>query len=119
MEAKPRRRWPLVRELDAPARDRLRLERPEEVPRDDERADVLRLEDWRERDLDPEARDFADLVSPLSARILLTVRAATSAWRPLYRPDFLALSLMCSYWRSRFGLAPLGISFTSSSQLLW
>ena len=97
------------RELVAPARDRLRLDRLDEVRRDDARAEVRRVEDGRERDFEREARDFDDLVSPFSARILLTVRAATSAWRPLYRPDFLALSLMCSYWRSRFGLAPLGI----------
>lgn len=106
-EAEARRRDLAGRELDLPARDRLRLERLDEVRRDDERAAV---EDRRERDFDPEPRDFADFVSPFSARILLTVRAATSACRPLYRPDFLALSLMCSYCRSRFGLAPLGIS---------
>src|ERR1700681_1833078 len=49
-------------------------------------------------------------VSPFSLRILLTVRAATSSARPPYRPDFRALCLMCSYCRSRFGLAPLGIN---------
>lgn len=54
-------------------------------------------------------RDGCDLVSPFSRRILLTVRAATSSARAPYRPDFLALCLMCSYCRSRFGLAPLGI----------
>jgi hypothetical protein len=58
--------------------------------------------------------DFLELdrwlfVSPFSRRSLLTVRAATSSARPPYRPDFLALCLMCSYCRSRFGLAPLGI----------
>jgi hypothetical protein len=47
--------------------------------------------------------------SPFSRRILFTVRAATSSARPPYRPDFFALCLMCSYCRSRFGLAPLGI----------
>jgi hypothetical protein len=50
------------------------------------------------------------LISPFSRRILLTVRAATSSARPPYRPDFFALCLMCSYCRSRFGLAPLGIA---------
>jgi hypothetical protein len=53
--------------------------------------------------------DRADLVSPFSRRTLFTVLAATSSARPPYRPDFLALCLMCSYWRSRFGLAPRGI----------
>jgi hypothetical protein len=53
--------------------------------------------------------DRFDLVSPFSLRILFTVRAATSSARPPYRPDFLALCLMCWYWRSRFGLAPRGI----------
>lgn len=72
--------------------------------------------DFGERDLlevdrldDFLARDRRDLVSPFSRRILLTVRAATSWARPPYRPDFLALCLMCLYCRSRFGLAPLGI----------
>jgi hypothetical protein len=55
------------------------------------------------------APDRLVFVSPVSLRILFTVRAATSSARPPYRPDFLALCLMCSYWRSRFGLAPLGI----------
>jgi hypothetical protein len=54
-------------------------------------------------------------VSPFSRRILFTVRAATSSARPPYRPDFFALCLMCSYCRSRFGLAPRGIR----SSLLW
>src|SRR5438105_2532026 len=64
---------------------------------------------------EPPARDLVrepparDLVSPFSRRILLTVRAATSSARPPYRPDLLALSLMCLYCRSRFGLAPRGI----------
>src|SRR6202022_3312587 len=48
-------------------------------------------------------------VSPFSLRILFTVRAATSSARLPYRPDFRALCLMCSYCRSRFGLAPRGI----------
>src|SRR5439155_794305 len=45
----------------------------------------------------------------LMSRTLLTVRAASSSARPPYRPDFLALCLMCLYCRSRFGLAPRGI----------
>jgi len=72
--------------------DRLELER--------ERADALRPDDFLAR---------CDFVSPFLRRILFTVRAATSSARPPYRPERLALSLMCLYWRSRFGLAPLGI----------
>ena len=77
------------------------------------------------------ARDFLELevvedffeaerllfVSPFSPRILFTVRAATSSARPPYRPDFLALCLMCLYCRSRFGLAPLGITVLLSLML--
>jgi hypothetical protein len=59
------------------------------------------------------APDRLVFVSPFSLRILFTVRAATSSARPPYRPDFLALCLMCSYCRSRFGLAPLGIEKSS------
>src|ERR1700736_6794253 len=51
-----------------------------------------------------------DLVSPFSRRILFTVLAATSSARAPYRPELLALCLMCLYCRSRFGLAPRGIS---------
>jgi hypothetical protein len=39
--------------------------------------------------------------SPLRARSLLTVRAATSFARFVDMPRSFALSLMCSYWRSR------------------
>jgi hypothetical protein len=39
--------------------------------------------------------------SPLLARSLFTVRAAISFARPVEAPRFFALSLMCSYWRSR------------------
>ena len=62
-----------------------------------------RVEDFFER-------DRWLFVSPFSRRILFTVLAATSSARPPYRPDFLALCLMCLYCRSRFGLTPLGIS---------
>lgn len=71
--------------------------------------DLMRDVVVRGRRADFVARDRCDLVSPFSRRILLTVRAATSSTRAPYRPDFLALCLMCSYCRSRFGLAPLGI----------
>src|ERR1700737_1882580 len=54
-------------------------------------------------------RKLDRFASPFSRRILFTVRAATSSVRRPYRPDFLALCLMCSYCRSRFGLAPRGI----------
>jgi hypothetical protein len=70
-----------------------------------ELGDLVRLD----RLEDPLELDRFDLVSPFSLRILLTVLAATSSARPPYRPDFLALCLMCSYCRSRFGLAPRGI----------
>ena len=59
-------------------------------------------------------RERWDLVSPFSRRILLTVRAATSSARRPYRPDLLALCLMCLYCRSRFGLAPRGMDFLPS-----
>ena len=78
-----RERDVLVREFDAPARGRLPLDRLDEVRGDDERVEAARLEDRRERDLEPAVRDFAAFVSLFSARILLTVRAATSAARPL------------------------------------
>ena len=39
-----------------------------------------------------------------------TVRAAISSARPVLSPRRSALSLMCSYCRSRFGLDPLGMS---------
>jgi hypothetical protein len=124
MPAKPR---PL------PDARRLRPERAVDFePRGDVRLDRV-VEDLRARGRDPVARglvardlagrDLLELalvddflapdrlvfVSPFSLRILFTVRAATSSARPPYRPDFLALCLMCLYWRSRFGLAPLGI----------
>jgi hypothetical protein len=82
---------------------------------DDRGADRLdRLaDDFRAR-VRERVEDFFELdpwlfVSPFSRRILFTVRAATSSARPPYRPDFLALCLMCLYCRSRFGLAPRGI----------
>src|ERR1700722_6150131 len=40
--------------------------------------------------------------SPLRARSLLTVRAAISSATSFERPSLSSLSLMCSYWRSRF-----------------
>ena len=58
--------------------------RPDEMSRVDEREDVL--------------------ASPLLARSLLTVRAAISLARFVDLPCCLALSLMCSYWRSRLSL---------------
>jgi hypothetical protein len=73
----------------------------------DRRGDLFALD--RRGDLFALDRDRFDVVSPFSRRILFTVLAATSSARPPYRPDFLALCLMCSYWRSRFGLAPRGI----------
>ena len=95
-------------ELERVERDAVERERVERdlvvelraLPRDFDRLAVDRL---RERpalerlELD-RAEDFfprCDLVSPFSRRILLTVRAATSSARPPYRPDFLALCLMC------------------------
>ena len=44
----------------------------------------------------------ASFASPFRARSLLTVRAAISFARFVERPCFFSLSLMCSYWRSRF-----------------
>src|SRR5215211_7324163 len=43
----------------------------------------------------------AVFASPLRARSLLTVAAAICFARFVDVPPFLALSLMCSYWRSR------------------
>jgi hypothetical protein len=48
--------------------------------------------------------------SPDRARSLLTVRAAISSARSVDTPRFFALALMCSYWRSRFGLDPAGMT---------
>ena len=91
------RRDRLVEDLRAPV--------PDVVERDFVARDLLELalvEDFFEL-------DRCALVSPFSRRILFTVRAATSSARAPYRPDFFALSLIFSYCRSRFGLAPLGI----------
>src|ERR1700739_3241602 len=55
---------------------------------------------------------LAVLASPDRARSLFTVRAAISSARLVLSPRCLALSLMCSYCRSRFGLDPLGMSAT-------
>ena len=74
---------------------------------------------WTERS--PPRRDedmsrfdvpLAVLASPDLARSLFTVRAAISSARPVLSPRCSALSLMCSYCRSRFGLDPLGMSAT-------
>src|SRR5262245_2181994 len=55
--------------------------------------------------------------SPERARSLFTVRAAISSARLALCPRRLALSLMCSYCRSRFRLDPAGISATSLGQV--
>lgn len=55
-------------------------------------------------------RDLAPFASPKRARCLLTTRAATSFSRPRYRPDRSNFLSNCLYSRSRFGLAPLGIT---------
>src|SRR5438132_1144585 len=52
---------------------------------------------------------LADLDSPDRARSLFTVRAAISVARLVLSPRSLALSLMCSYCRSRLGLDPRGM----------
>ena len=101
--------------LDDVDRDRLALDRP---LRDRLEADPRELERVRlELDRPDDFFRRWDFVSPFSARILLTVRAATSSARPPYLPDFLALCLMCLYCRSRFGLAPAGIDSTSLGPL--
>jgi hypothetical protein len=56
---------------------------------------------------------LAVLDSPERARSLLTVRAAISSARAVLSPRSSALSLMCSYCRSRFGLDPLGMPAAS------
>jgi hypothetical protein len=90
---------------DADVRRPLERERDERERLDVECLEVVRLDFDRPDDFLPRW----DLVSPFSRRILFTVRAATSSARPPYRPDFFALSLMCLYCRSRFGLEPAGI----------
>src|ERR1700760_1630164 len=55
---------------------------------------------------------LAVLASPDRARSLFTVRAAISSARLVLSPRCSALSLTCSYCRSRFGLDPLGMSAT-------
>src|SRR6267143_2869103 len=117
MPAKPRPRL-LERLAEDVRRPRLaaaglRVGLAEPIDRDLVDRDLLEAERLGERfrlDLaDRLALDRDDLASPFSLRILFTVRAATSSARPPYRPDFLALCLMCLYCRSRFGLAPRGI----------
>jgi hypothetical protein len=116
MPAKPRRRVD-VRRVEEARRARSAaagFRGLEPLVRDFAGRDLLAVD--RLRDLFPVDRlgdrfdvDRCDLVSPFSLRILFTVLAATSSARLPYRPDFLALSLMCSYCRSRFGLTPRGI----------
>src|SRR3954447_4826814 len=53
--------------------------------------------------------------SPARARSLFTVRAAISSARSVDTPRFLALALMCSYCRSRFGLEPAGMTLLQRS----
>src|SRR4051812_8750245 len=55
--------------------------------------------------------------SPERALSLFTVRAAISLARLSLSPRFLALSLMCSYCRSRLGLDPRGMVPTSLNWL--
>jgi hypothetical protein len=57
---------------------------------------------------------LAVLASPERARSLFTVRAAISSARLVLPPRCFALALMCSYYRSRLGLDPLGTAATSS-----
>src|SRR4051812_36377318 len=54
---------------------------------------------------------LAVFASPERARSLFTVRAAISSARSVDSPRFFALVLMCSYWRSLFGLDPAGMAF--------
>jgi len=103
MPAKPRPRLPERRAEDVRrprlAAAGLRVGLAEPPDRDLVDRDVLeaeRLGDLFRLDLaDRLALDRDDLASPFSLRILFTVRAATSSARPPYRPDFLALCLMC------------------------
>src|SRR4051794_26828861 len=53
---------------------------------------------------------LGSFASPWRARSLLTVRAAISSALSSDLPRSSRLSLMCSYCRSRFGLAPLGMA---------
>ena len=103
MPAKPRR--PLAdRRAEDGRRPRLAVadfrvglaEAPDRDLVDRDVLDLERLGDLFRLDLgDRLALDRVDLASPFSLRILFTVRAATSSARPPYRPDFLALCLMC------------------------
>src|SRR5882757_63701 len=56
--------------------------------------------------------------SPDRARSLLTVRAAISSARFGASPRCRALSLMCSYWRSRLALEPRGMAASSFGLLV-
>jgi hypothetical protein len=101
-------REPLERDDDEPEL----FDRDEEPDRDDdERDDEPELFD---RDEEPELFERDDepelFVSPDFERCLLTVRAAISLARSGERPCSSSLSVMCSYWRSRFALHAFGIA---------
>src|SRR5438874_12070397 len=64
-----------------------------------ERRPPRRPDDRSDRDVREDS-----LASPLRARSLLTVRAAISLARLVEAPRSFALSLTCSYWRSRLSL---------------
>ena len=66
----------------------------------------------------PEEMSWVDVLlavrdSPDRARSLFTVLAAISVARFVLSPRSFALSLMCSYCRSRFGLDPLASAVSS------
>src|SRR5437899_7365123 len=50
------------------------------------------------------AGDFGSFVSPFAVRVRFTVAAAIRSAVASDRPLFFSSSLMCLYWRSRFGL---------------
>src|SRR6266851_8871864 len=67
---------------------------------------------WDLRTLIRERRNQWPFLCPLSLCCFSTVRAATSSARLPYRPDFLAASLMCSYWRCSFSPTPRTCRFS-------
>jgi hypothetical protein len=99
-----------VLRLDDELRERelLLFERPPEV----EREPLL-------RDPEDDFRDEDPFVSPACARCLFTVAAAISLARFVDLPLDFALSLMCSYCRSRLLLQALGIERASSRLNDW